>query len=61
MDNLSILNTEELVDMLSTQTTLYLQMQVEGASQIEFQNCSLLIQQVQAEIKSREGSKLKKF
>lgn len=61
MENLHKLNIEELVDILSTQTTLYLQMQVEGTSQIEFQRCWLLVHAVQAEIKSRREKQSKKL
>ena len=60
MENLHKLNIEELVDILSTQTTLYLQMQDEGTSQIEFQKCWLLIHALQAEINSRWENKSKK-
>ena len=59
MDNLNKLNTEELVDLLSEQTTLYVQMHMEGVSKTEFQKCRLLIEAVQAEIKFRNESKLK--
>ena len=53
MENLHKLTIEELVDILSTQTTLYIQMHPEGTTQAEFQKCRLLIQAVQAEIKAR--------
>ena len=57
MENLQTLNIDELVDILSTQTTLYIQMHAEGTTQAEFQKCRLMIQAVQAEIKSRTGNK----
>ena len=44
----------ELVDILSTQTSLLIQMNSEGANQMEFEQCTQLIQQVQQEIKSRK-------
>ena len=57
MDNLQSLNIDELVDILSSQTSLYVQMHIEGASEKEFQRCRLLLQAVQAEIQSRrEGT-----
>jgi len=59
MENLHRHNIEELVDILSTQTRLYVKMHVEGTSQIEFQKCWLLLRAVQAEIKSRSENKSK--
>lgn len=59
MENLHNLTIEELVDILSTQTTLYVQMHVEGTTQVEFQRCWLLIHAVQAEIRSRKENKSK--
>ena len=47
----------ELVDILSTQTSLLILMHNEGASQTEFKKCTQLIQQVQEEIKSRKKAK----
>ena len=58
MESLHSLNIEQLVDILSTQTALYVQMHVEGASQPAFENCWLLMQAVQAEIKSRREIKV---
>ena len=46
MDNLSKLTMEELVDILSTQTSLYLQMHEEGANEIEFKKCKALIKAI---------------
>ena len=57
MDNLKHLSTEQLVDILSTQTSLFIQMHTTGASETEFEKCKLLIQSVQAEIKARSQSK----
>jgi len=54
MEYLNRLSISELADILSTQTTLYLQMHVEGASDVEFQKCRSLIEAVQTEIKSRK-------
>jgi len=54
MHNLDKLTISQLADILSTQTTLYVQMHVEGASDVEFQKCRSLIEAVQAEIKSRK-------
>lgn len=59
MQSLHKYNVEELVDILSTQTTLYVQMHIEGGSQIEFQRCSSLVHAVQTEIKSRKETKSK--
>ena len=53
MNDLNKLSTEELVDILSEQTSLYVQMHIEGASEKEFQKCRLLLQAIQAEISSR--------
>ena len=47
----------ELVDILSTQTSLLTQMHSQGTSQIEFQDCTQLIKQVQEEIDSRKKGK----
>jgi hypothetical protein len=47
----------ELVEILSTQTSLLIQMHSQGASQIEFKKCTQLIEQVQEEIKSRKKGK----
>jgi hypothetical protein len=60
MDNLSKLNIDELVDILSEQTSLYVQMQTDGTSEKEFYKCRFLLQAVQVEIKSRRESKSKK-
>ena len=54
MENLHRLNIEELVDILSTQTTLYVQMHAEGASQKEFDKCWSMMKAVQQEIRSRK-------
>ena len=59
MNDLNKLRTEELVDILSEQTSLYVQMHIEGAWEKEFQKCRLLLQAVQAEISSRRESKSK--
>ena len=57
MDSLSKLSVDELVDLLSEQTSLYVQMHTEDASEKEFQKCRLLLQAVQAEINSRRENK----
>ena len=57
MDNLSTLKMDELVDILSMETTLYVQMHAEGTDEIAFKKCRLLIEAVQAEIRSRNESK----
>jgi hypothetical protein len=57
MEKLSSLKTAELVDILSTQTRLYMQMQAGDAGEIEFEQCRLLIKLVQEEIKSRKETK----
>ena len=59
MNDLNKLRTEELVDILSKQTSLYVQMHIEGAWEKEFQKFRLLLQAVQAEISSRRESKSK--
>ena len=56
MNNLSNLRIDELVGLLSEQTSLYVQMHTEGASENEFHKCRLLLRAVQAEIKSRRES-----
>jgi len=55
-DNLKQISTEDLVDILSTQTSLFIHLHTEGASEIEFQQCKQLIQAVQEEINSRKKS-----
>ena len=57
MNHLNKLSMAELVDILSTQTSLLIQMQSQGTSQIEFKECTQLIQQVQEEINSRKKGK----
>jgi len=51
------LSTEELVDLVSTQTLLYIQMHEQGASKVEFEQCKQLIQSVQKEINVRKQVK----
>ena len=48
---------EELVDALSEQTSLYVQMHTEGASEKEFLKCRLMLPAIQEEIKSRRDNK----
>ena len=57
MYHLDKLTMAELVDILSTQTSLLTQMHSQGTSQIEFKECTKLIQQVQEEINSRKKGK----
>ena len=57
MNHLNSLSIDELVDILSTQTSLLIQMHSQGARPIEFKNCTQLIEQVQEEIKSRKKGK----
>ena len=57
--NLNNTGIDELIDILSEQTSLYVQMHSEGASEKELQKCRLMLQAVQAEIKSRRDSKSK--
>jgi hypothetical protein len=59
MENLHSLTIDELVDVLSTQTTLYVKMHVEGATRTEFEKCWLMMKAVQAEIKARQEYKVK--
>ena len=59
MNNLNKLSIDELVDLLSEQTSLYVQMHTDGASEKEFLKCRLLLDAVQAEIKSRREGKPK--
>lgn len=54
INELKKLSLEELVDLLSTQTSLLIQMHARGASDEEFEKCKSLIQLVQQEIKSRK-------
>ena len=58
-NNLNSLNIDELIDILSAQTSLYLEMHSDGASEKELKKCLLSLEAVQAEIKSRRDSKLK--
>ena len=44
----------QLVDILSTQTSLYIQMHLERVSDTEFKKCRELIKAVQEEIKARK-------
>lgn len=59
MESLHSLSIEQLVDILSTQTTLYIRMHTEGTRHIEFEKCWLMMRAVQAEIKSRREIKVK--
>ena len=59
MENLADLTIDELVEILSTQTSLYVLMHTEGASEKEFHRCRSMLQAVQAEIKSRKEIKSK--
>ena len=59
MDDLSKLTKEQLVDILSTQTSLLMQMHIQGADNIEFEKCNSLIEGVHAEINSRKDLKSK--
>jgi len=43
MNDLSKLMNEQLVDILSTQTSLLIQMHIQGADNIEFEKCKSLI------------------
>jgi hypothetical protein len=54
MDNLKKLNISQLVDILSTQTSLYIHVHLEGVSDTEFKKCRELIKAVQEEIKARK-------
>ena len=58
MDDLSNLTKEQLVDILSTQTSLLMQMHIQGAGNIEFEKCNSLIEAVHREIKSRKEIQL---
>jgi len=57
MENLHSLNMEELVDILSTQTALYVKMHGEGASERDFQKCKVLVEAIQEEINCRSKAK----
>jgi len=57
MNHLNKLSMAGLVDILSTQTSLLVQMHSQGTSQIEFKECTQLIHQVQKEINSRKKGK----
>ena len=59
MDDVSKLTTEQLVDVLLTQTTLIIQMHNEGATKAKFLQCTALIEKVQEEIKARKKVKSK--
>jgi len=48
---------EELVDILSTQTALYVKMHGEGASERDFQKCKVLVEAIQEEINCRSKAK----
>lgn len=53
MEDLKKLNTDVLVDRLSTQTSAYIQMHSMGASKGEFKKTQLQVEAIQAEFKSR--------
>ena len=57
MENLHTLNSEALVEILSTQTAAYLQMQIEGGSLEEFRKCKLLLRADQKELDQRNKNK----
>jgi len=54
MNKLHKFSLEELVDLLSTQTSLFIQMQTTGATEIEYENCRQLILDLQEEIEFRK-------
>jgi hypothetical protein len=53
MEDLKRLDMDVLVDLLSTQTSAYIQMHALGASKGEFKKTQLQVEAIQAEIKSR--------
>lgn len=57
MENLHRLKSDALVDILSTQTAAYLQMQTEGGSIDEFKRCKLLLRAIQKELNQRNEIK----
>lgn len=56
MENLHRLTSEALVDIVSTQTAAYLQMQTEGGADEQFKRCKLLLRAVQKEIHQRSNN-----
>lgn len=53
MEDLKKLNMEALVDLLSMQTSAYIQMHTMGATKGEFKKTQLQVEAIQAEIKIR--------
>ena len=53
MKDLKSLDMDALVDLLSTQTSAYIQMHILGASKGEFKRTQLHVEAIQAEINSR--------
>ena len=56
MEELHTLQTSDLIDMLSKQTIEYSKMLVEGASDEKYLRSKLSIEELQAEIRSRQKS-----
>ena len=57
-DDLSKLTNAQLIDILCTQTSLLVQMHIQGADKVEFEKCNSLIEAVHREIKSRKEIQL---
>ena len=53
MEDLKKLNMDALVDLLSTQTSSYIQMHTMSASKGEFKKTQLAVEAIQAEIRFR--------
>jgi len=57
MENLKLVETPELIDMLAEQTTLYTKMLFSRASHEEFEKCRERIREIQQEIYFRKENK----
>ena len=55
LENLLQLNNEELIDLLSKQTDIYVRMQSMCASEEEFARCKLLLRAIHRELEQRKG------
>lgn len=56
MEDLKKLDMDDLVNLLSTQTSGYIQMHTMGASKGEFKKTQLVVEAIQAEIKFRRNA-----
>jgi len=54
MQNLQVLDTTVLIDLLASHTADYIRMVREGASEEDFARCNLYVRAIQTEINARK-------